>query len=60
MDKLITYPVIITEHLAWLIYPVAFIGCFLLLALLELGAWVGLHQLCRRLRRKTINNPNEL
>ena len=52
MDKLITYLVIITEHLAWLIYPVAFIGCFLLLALLELGTWVGLHQFCRWLRRK--------
>lgn len=52
MDKLITYPVIITEHLTWLIYPVAFIVCILLLALLEVGAWVGLQQLCRRLRRK--------
>lgn len=60
MDKLITYPVIITEHLAWLIYPVAFIVCFLLLALLELGVWVGLHQLCRHIKRKTINNSNEL
>ena len=60
MDKLITYPVIITEHLAWLIYPVAFIVCFLLLALLELGTWVGLHQLSRRLMRETINNANEL
>lgn len=60
MDKLITYPVIITEHLAWIIYPVVFVVCFLLLALLEVGVWVGLHHLCRQLRRKTINNPNEL
>lgn len=52
MDKLITYPVIITEHMAWLIYPVAFIVCFLLLGLVEVCAWVGLHQLYRRLRRK--------
>lgn len=51
MDKLITYPVIITEHLTWLIYPVAFIVYFLLLGLVEVGVWVGLHHLCRRLRR---------
>ena len=51
MDKLITYPVIITEHMEWIIYPVVFVIGFLLLAVLEMGVWVGLHNLFRRIRK---------
>ena len=52
MDKLITYPFIIMENLQWFLYPIAAVIIVLMIAAIELGLWVGLHNLSRHISKK--------